>query len=255
MSLFTIPVYITPPTLPDGQCWTETPQELVNLIFAAIQAQMETTVNPGFFNQGSDVPEIDNRIYPWLRDAGDYLDGWFTYSGTYSGWIRPHRIPASANERMIWKGTEADLWAYDGGDGEDPAVHAPTAATGAMWVRDTDFDFRFPVGIGTNPTGYDGVNTSLAVGATGGEEKHALTEDENAPHTHDILQWDGPVGGATGQAMLRVLTTPAAYSPNYVTENSGGDPLDGNSPVAHNNMPPYRAVIFAKRSARVYYRI
>lgn len=248
MALIAIPVYLTAPTLPTGTCYPATVQELANLLFGSTQAQMESAIVPGFFTQGADVPEVDARDYPWLRTAGDNLDGWYTWDGASLGWVRPHRVPASGKEIIIWKDSESALWAYDGGDGEDPVAHPPTAATGAMWVRDTDFDFRFPIGIGTNPTGYSGVFTTLALGATGGEEKHALVADENGAHTHEIKQWDGPVGGATGQAMLRVATTPAAVVPNYVSESSGLS-------TAHNTMPPYRSVIFAKRSARIYYRI
>lgn len=244
---------------PQGYCFTNLQQfanDLVALITASIPGNLNT------FVLGNAVPSVGDQNKPWFRLAPDGTpDKWFIFVGS---WISLNPRPPSTSERMIWTGTEASLWAYDGGDGTDPSISPPTDTTGAMWVRDTNFGaddgsipFRLPVGIGKNNTTYDGnLATVIAIGATGGEERHSLSAGEMPPHQHESTEADGVtpiypmvnVAGGQDQVTYPGQRTGAANK----TDVQGGS----GSPavvLSHQNMPPFLGVIFAKRSARRFY--
>lgn len=191
------------------------------------------------FNYGSTAPAPENRIYPWLRiDPGTGIfDRLYTY---YAGfWCSPHPIPPNSKMSFPWKGTlnAGDLGIYDGGDGGISI----TAYTGPMWEEDPDFRGVFMVGCGTLPS-----TTVLNVGDTGGEEAHTLTIDELPKMTFEaghILRNVDPLGDTT-------LVGPAG-----TVHTSVPKPYDYGANLAHNNMPPYRAVYFIRRTARVFYTI
>ena len=86
-------------------------------------------------------------------------------------------------------------------------------------------DRRRRVGVGSDPAS----SRFSPVGLRGGEEDHALTSEENGPHTHAFFGGWGP--GSLGQGYFRV----DAYSPgglwDAVRPSGEGRP--------HNNMPPY----------------
>ena len=263
-------------SFPAGFCW-QNPQQ-----YAAALLQILTGTIAGTFSGVSfgDAPPADLGS-PWARTTGggQYLDGIYVYTG--GRWMRPHPVPPLDQQVIIWKGKEEELWAYDGGDGTDPSGPgtAPTLVSGAMWIRDTDFDLRFPLGIGTSATIYPPETTELTVGEgdTGGEERHALTvhpvtgDSENAPHTHFIMTNTAPVVDTTsvnannhatyqtintGGSTADYHTGGSATAPTFgITSVEGGDPNNSNSAIAHNNMPPYRGVIYAKRSLRKYYTV
>lgn len=81
-----------------------------------------------------------------------------------------------------------------------------------------------------------GRDASHEVGSTGGEEKHALTADENGPHNHAFTNKGGNVDA--GGAWYATSNYDNGTAPNtYIlgTQSSGqGAP--------HNNMPPYLTV-------------
>jgi len=203
---------------------------------------------PGQFSKiinSDSEPTIADRINSlWYKTIEGRL---YRYDG---GWISPNL--ADADERRIFVGVESGIWSYDGGDGSDPATSPPTDNTGAMWERDADFDFRFPLGAGTSPAP---TSTVAGVGDTGGGEKHVLTENElprdiNLTATLPGLktnietgtpQWLSPL--ASGGA---AITTPATESGAFAFVNEDGG-------EAHSTMPPYRAVFFVKRTARLNY--
>jgi microcystin-dependent protein len=82
----------------------------------------------------------------------------------------------------------------------------------------------------TTPTGY-------AVGATGGEKTHVLTVPELPPHTHTSnTDPFALAAGAVGGAMVGDIA--GQSSTGTFASNSTGDG------VAHNNMPPYAAVLY-----------
>lgn len=206
-------------------------------------------------------PDAEDRNKLWHKQLGGGAPSGKLYSYYLGKWVTPHPIEAGAQMRMWWTGTEADLWAFDGGDGTDPSSSAPTATTGAMWSRDTDYDFRFPLAMGTSPAP---TSTSVVPGDTGGVEEITQTEAQLAPHGH------------TGKAYSRGAITPqgdgdmSAYGSEITlyhenaghtsaTSGNGGNDsavvISASDTPAESmsNMPPYRVGMWCARTARIYF--
>jgi hypothetical protein len=223
------------------------------------------------FNFGSSTPAAADQDRPWFRTtATGEFDRMYAYSSTYGKWVSPHAVPKSGNERRIWVGSEAALRSYDGGDG---TTDAPGATTGAMWEIDTNFAFKMPIGVGTGPDS----GTLLAVGDTGGEEQHELLQDEGAQapdHQHTFGRMLGDSGSEGDDGLF--LTGTASTTGNArkiagdqqaaaTVDLSSGDGeylvsagvlgASGDAVDKHNNMPPYVAVYFIKRTAREFYTV
>lgn len=241
--------------LPNPNCWTG-PQQFGLDLVAAMSAVMSGSFNG--INFGSTLPNPEDQDKPWFRTNPDGSpDRLYVFAGQ---WISRHPIPAGSRMNGIWDDTEANLWAYDGGDGKDPITNIPTAVSGAMWQRNFAFGadagspggascFRIPVGIGTNPIAYNTSPdtfpaTSITIGdAPGGEERHILTSPTELPaHTHTFWGPIGDVGSTIGG------DTASNYGAKETTDSTG---LSGS----HNNMPPYYPVIFARRTARQFFTL
>jgi microcystin-dependent protein len=124
-----------------------------------------------------------------------------------------------------------------------------------MWEYFTQLDARFPVGAGTLPSG-----TILAIGDTGGEEKHILTVAELAKHNHPVdINFDSDTGvgiapneqGYTSMAAGQVDGTlnhgdMLSNTNTNLASQTGAD-------TAHNTMPPYYTLTFLRRTEREYY--
>jgi hypothetical protein len=146
-----------------------------------------------------------------------------------------------------------------------------------MWMVDTAFAFKIPVGVGnlntaTSGTAYDGnPATVITQGTPGGEERHALLDNEqaagsahkhvegrmlnNANSTGDFLTVV-PVSAPAGSAR-RVASTDAAVTEDI---SAATGPYLGTTGVldpptvkSHQNMPPYLPVALARRTARIYF--
>lgn len=190
---------------------------------------------------GDTAPTDPLSFRVWVRTAGGipvYPAVWQLYNGV---WVAKHSIPANSSFRMIWKGSENDLWSHDGGDGTSGVAPPTTATTGPIWILDHDFDAVFPVGVGNLPSG-----TVIGQGTTGGEENHQLTVAELAKHSHNapspntgfvVAVPGGPNGTGSGTGIS---------GSSFPTDVAGSD-------TPHNNMPPYRGVYFAKRSSRIFF--
>lgn len=222
---------------------------------------------PGQYNfliDSETEPGASDRSKLWHKriTGGAPTGKLFAY---YMGkWVTPHPVEAESKSRIWWTGTEAELWAYDGGDGVDPSTTAPTATTGAMWIRDEDFNFRMPLGMGTSPGG-----TTVVPGDELGEEKHVLTGDEfiDADHEHTVGRMsdnsnddgffltgssdkNGSARGIAGDSGTNQTANLSAKSGSFlVTSEVNSAPTI----VGHNNMPPARVGIMAKRSSRIYF--
>jgi microcystin-dependent protein len=225
-------ITLTPPSLPVGYCPLNY-QTLANDIISGTQATFNSSIGNSFFNFGSSTPALNNQVYPWLDEDGN----WWVFNGGY--WNRKHPVSITSSERRIFIGTTNDLLSYDGGDGTS---NPPTNYTGAMWEVDTNFQARFPVGAGTFAASgvvtVGGTTTSTAIA---GEDQHTLTVPEIPAHTHNffpLVTADANNGGANG---VQYGTTA-----NVATSSTGGG-------AAHNNLPPFYGVYFIKRTARVYY--
>ena len=238
-------ITLTAPTLPLGYC-PATYQNLALDIINGTQAAFNSTVGNSFFNTGASAPAVNNQIFPWFDNDGQ----WWIFSGGV--WTRENPIPPNSGERKIWVGTISDLQAYDGGDG---TAATPSTYAGAMWMVDAAFDARFPVGVGAfAASGAVAVNGTATATSIVGEDQHTLSAPEIPSHTHSL--------GANGK--------PAVFWDNFVQEAGGdGNPsFSFNQSVpetststggviggggAHNNLPPFYGVYFIKRTARAYY--
>lgn len=247
-----VPVQFVVGNFPNSYCWPGPQQFAIDLLGPSgiVTATIPGNGVPLIVQAGAPAPSYQG-VAVWGKLVSGYLEGFYWYNG---GWLRPHPVPASSQSRIIWMGSEANLWAYDGGDGNNPSVTPPTATTGAMWQRDTVFGaddgssiFKVPVGIGLNPTAYDG-NPALQInqGDTGGEQKHRLTIDKIPSHTH----------GAHAKLVQHGTADTRAYAdatedgqPDQVTLDITGVTNPNN---AHNTMPPYIGCIFAKRTNRQF---
>lgn len=266
-----IPVVIQWGNLPEGACFQD-PESYKNLIFSLLSASVSGNFSGVVISPTLPDPSQQSNLWVKTDPYGNPIGNFLFSSGQ---WIWPHPIAPGTGYRMIWRGTEADLWSFDGGDGSDPIATPPTATTGAMWQIDTDFSFRFPLGMGngntaTNPVAYDGgPATTVLQGATGGEERHVLITDEEAIHRHFIANTDKDTPDANA---------PNLSSSNFVAERAhdtgsngaSGDPdlkysLQGTATdctvgqtsaagagKSHQNMPPYLVVGFCRRTGRRY---
>ena len=225
-------ITLTAPSLPANYC-PASYQKLANDIIGGTQATFNSTIGNSFFNFGPTYPAINNRIYPWLDENGQ----WWIYDQGF--WVYKNTVAAGGYDRRIFVGTTTDLLSYDGGDGTSGT---PTNYTGAMWMVDTLFDARFPVGAGAfAASGAVAVNGTATATSIVGEDQHTLTVPEIPAHTHNffpLVTADANNGGANG---VQYGTTA-----NVATSSTGGG-------AAHNNLPPFYGVYFIKRTSRVYY--
>jgi hypothetical protein len=172
------------------------------------------------------------------------------YNFAQGAWLSLH--PLAPGMTLIWTGSLPDFTTFDGGD-----ANALSPISGPMWQ--TVLAATFPVGAGTLPSG-----TVLTSGATGGEEKHVLTINELAPHTHDVKLTHG--NSYTGEP--NVLTVgngsadPQPFTAPQAALSTGGDPSTGiGSPpipqtaLPHNCLPPYTVVYFLQRTNRIFYAV
>jgi hypothetical protein len=209
-------------------------QNLANDIIGGTQAVFNSTIGNSFFNFGPTFPSINNRIYPWLDETGRW---WIYDQGV---WLYENPVAANGYDRRIFVGTTTDLLSYDGGDGTATA----TTTTGPMWEVDTEFEARFPVGVGafvaSGAVAVMGKATSTAIV---GEDKHTLTVSELAAHTHNVGRY---VNDSRSGGDLKFMDLTAGTGAVGISSSTGGD-------AAHNNLPPFYGVYFIKRTTRIYY--
>lgn len=230
MSLENKLITATAPTLPDGFCFEGDWQALADYLIENATYEFGSEIGNAYYNIGDAEPAADNRIYPWIRTIGDVVEGVYSYDD--GAWIRYHETPASANELRIWIGTPTELLTYDGG--ESAAI---TSKTGPFWEVYTSMEGRFPIGV--NATDY-------ALGATGGAATHTLTTAQIPAHTHSFSIPGDVAGVDTANSMAEQGDGTSNMQPFTTDPTGGSDP--------HNNLPPYRAVHFIKRTARIYRR-
>lgn len=230
--------------LPASYCFT-TPERFALDIAAGLQGYL-----PGTYStiiRSETEPVATDRDKVWVQvNADGAITRIFTYA--YGEWVAPNPR-RDANERVWWTGSESDAWSYDGGDGTDPTSNPPTATTGAMWMRDADYNARFPIQAGTLPSG-----TVLTPGDNGGEEEHVLTEAELPSHTHpitarstnDVSNGSGTIPGRNDNldGVVYNDTTFATYGLSIA--KTGGD-------EGHATMPPYRVGMWLRPTARLFY--
>lgn len=245
-------INLTPPNLPIGYCPSNY-QQLANDIISGSQATFNSTIGNSFFNFGPTTPALNNQVYPWLDENGE----WWVFNGGY--WSRKNPVPAGSYERRIFVGTTNDLLSYDGGDG---TAYSGNIYTGAMWEVDTAFQARFPVGVGTfSASGAVTVGATTTSTAVAGEDQHLLITSEMPIHTHQVSIKTFGHGGEDGARVAADGGTSSPTLTNNVTvfPSSTFDPdvdaiaANAGGSVSHNNLPPFYGVYFIKRTARIYY--
>lgn len=233
--------------LPQGFCPGDY-QTLLNAFSAAQFINISLTNNIVV----SATPPADHTV-AWLQ-----LDSFGrpvrTYFFAQGAWLSQH--PLNPGFTMLWNQALPNFTTFDGGD----ANAAPFGAlSGQMWqVMATTLDglgtqvgaAQFPVGVGTFAS-----SGAVAVGATGGEDIHKLTQPELFPHSH-ILHALRVQHGSVDTTVFTPSTGDSAQQPDGATQITGGDPTTGNPPTAalgHNNLPPYFGVYFLQRTNRLFY--
>lgn len=239
---------LIPGTLPSGWC-PSTEQERYNKYMALGYALLEA--GTGYtVKVSADPPGATERSTTlWIPTGGNHPGLVFRYASGL--WIHPHPVPASSDFRFIVAaGSEADVWALDGGSGDDPSVTAPTAYTGAMWEVDSNFADRSFMGAGT----------TAAIATDAGSATVTPTSDNLPEHRHesgvpytDTVQvppyGETPITEAHTLAFTTVATGGTGNA-NAYTQYTGEDsssitPLD----IVH----PVRGVWVIKRTSRQFY--
>ena len=265
---------LIPGSLPTGWCPTQGTtfwQEIYNKFFALGVAQLAlgTGYTIKVSNDEPTAEERDNTL--WYKTVGGVPERIYYYYGGH--WVCPHPVQDTTFLWMVKSGTEASIWSLDGGDGTDPSVVGNVSDyTGSFWKVAHEFDFRFPIGPGTNPIAYDGGAASvISVEGTGGVERHILTPTEGGDvgHSHTFGRQEATSGDDVNDVVLLKGTSTETGLGVYVN-GEGSNTLDkdistltgaylvtsestSTAPVSHTNMPPYVGVWFVQRTARKFY--
>ena len=241
-------VIISTAAVPAGFCPSAIQTDWPFLI-SLLSAQLQGTLNT--FNYGNTTPAAIDRDKPWFRlNADGTPDRIYFYLG--GNWVARNPIPPGPGGAIsLYDGTLVSIDTYDGGETGVPVG----PATGPMWEKVSAFDAKFLIGPGTLPGG-----TVLAVGATGGEETHVLSDTETPNHDHDIKAIRNPRVQVIGSAenVLHSIDPQdgAALGSTQVAETlTTEDWRAVADTLGHNNLPPYVAWYAIRRTARIFYRI
>lgn len=104
----------------------------------------------------------------------------------------------------------------------------PANTIPAGWQEVTEFRGRMPLGWNPNDGDFD------TVGKVGGEKEHILTESEMPSHSHTFSQSGDSIDGTPSN---QISTDPQKPKGKGSVDSAGGG-------MPHNNMSPYRIVMF-----------
>lgn len=239
---------LIPGTLPEGWC-AQSEQDRYQAYFRLGQVVSLTgQTGQQFFNFGNSTPSADNRVYPWLRTESDGSpDRWYVF---FDGlWCSPHETPASDGRLWPFEGTEAEVATLDGGT-------AGTATTkgGPFWEIATDWAAKMPLGVGTLPVS----ETVVDVGDEGGTDRVVLKIEELPEAPIKPLGSDGEETDVLTVQQTSTEGDDAQGGRDVTSTDSSGDmsnvtlKIDGSG-ESHENMPPYKAVYWIRRTIRQFY--
>lgn len=235
---------IVPPSLPSGYCPT-TWQQLANEIVGKAVVQFTSSSFTVVITSAT-APAATDRDKLWFNTNDDRI-----YRFHDGAWLNEHEEAPSGLARRIYIGTLTQLQTYDGGD-----TDASGDASGPMWERDTDFNDRIPIGVGST--------LATTVGTNYGDSDASITlSDTNIQdHRHFIA------------ANLNVSSQPAPTASNQIAYSAGGTgnenyifqgtstgaTIGRTSTVgaatganeAFSILNPVRGVYLVKRTARIY---
>lgn len=234
-------------SLPSGTCYSADPQDLFNAWAAVSYVQLDVTGARYVISQNT-TPSATQRDFLWHNTDTSRLLFWQNSEGA---WVMRHPEAAGGSARRIYVGTLASIDTYDGG-----AVGAVGNISGPMWERDTAFNDRFPIGVGTIATSELATGGAMSVTIA----KANLPTDKLEVNTAIIGQAGvgspEPVVGTTygytsvSGSGLAVDGTATSLSARYFTKGQTEAMGAGTSLSVQNS---YIGVYILKRTARVYY--
>lgn len=238
-----VPVNVTTLPVPSSFCPSNIATDwpfLVKLLQASLAGDIIGTII------SETTPGVDDQDKPWLKlNADGTPDRIYRYANGY--WLSKH--PAFAGQLVIWEGAVADIPTLDGGE-----AGTVTAISGPMWERVTELDGKFPLGVGTLAVS----GTVVAEGASGGVDRQdvIVTVAQLPPHQHDLAVEQKGNTVDTEAGFLRVGgSLEVEWSPNN-SSRAGWTRSEGDGdPIVLDQMPPYYAVYFLRKTARQYYRV
>lgn len=221
------PVVFTFAGLPPSYCFS-TPEQFALDLTAGLSGYIPGQYTTIIASESEPVAADRGKLWYKLGVGGVPLGVIYRYFG--GNWVSQNPEAASGFARRLFEGTPAQIWAYDGGSGDDPAVTAPSSAGGAMWEIDTNWTGRSPMGVGIVPTSNPSKTLSLSEDFGNGARLN-LTQ-EVAPHTHNV--W--PVDNGDGNA-----------DKNWSHFDAGGETCAGGTgfPISPNDACPLQTLLRA----------
>lgn len=244
-------IRLVPPALPIGFC-PASEQQRANSYFDLAQAQLLVNGAVVYYNYGPTVPDPNNRLWPWIRNAGDGLDDVYVFASGF--WLSVYKsAPAGPNGIRWWyEGTEASLLTLDGGENAPPGLY-----TGPFWEADHNYDGRAAVGAGVIPGAVPA--KTLSTGEDYGAAAHMQTAQEVGPHTHPVSSQ----ASISHDGVVDVVNSGAGTDDGLLIGGSG--PLTNALTVGQNEyvstqqaiptLPPMRGGFWIMRSMRRFRRL
>lgn len=248
---------ITPPTLPQGYCWPDSPQQFANDAVGGAVVNFDVTGATLVLKQPSQ-PLNTQRNSLWYNTSTGHT---LYYENAVAAWVQLIPSEAGGLDRRIFMGDATALDSYDGG-----SSGVVGAVAGPVWQIDAVFAGRLPLGVGNLPDVVNGI-VAILLGATGGHNELPIIKD-NLPASSLYVQ-TAVIGqsGVTGTGSESIVgttygsdaisgaggacdATSSALSGRYYTRGQT-EPM--GLATALNSINPYVGVNVIKRTNRLYY--
>jgi hypothetical protein len=240
------------PWLKNGNQWYVWDESTKRYVPQNISASFTAPYWTGFSTPASANPNLWLRTTqdPTSTDPGAYGAPiqWYLWNG--SAWVWPHQVVANASERRLWVGSESELWAYDGGDGGNPA--SVTDITGPMWIVDVAFNQRTARGAlpGTLEPGAQAGADSSVQPLPSYLPAHFHNESVRVKNTNSVHNWGNGQPAEAGNVEHLSAGGPDTGTVTTTTDTQGG----GTPPnLTVPTIPASIGTYFIKRSARKFY--